>query len=214
MDLYLFDFDKTLYAYDSSKRLPAQARLGSVSQYHLAKTWWAAGFEREAESGRWPTASEYLDEFARVTGARLTLDQWIEARRAASTPLPGMIDQLRHAATLGTVSLLSNNPSPFGEALPIMAPDVADVLGDNVLVSYRLGVRKPSPEIYRLALDAYGADARDTFFVDDSLSNVEAAASIGITTHHFTGDRDNAVSLTQAIAAVGEAIDRFSSRTS
>ena len=49
--LFLFDFDKTLYAYDFRKRLPRLAELSGVSQYDLAKHWWAAGREEAAESG-------------------------------------------------------------------------------------------------------------------------------------------------------------------
>lgn len=36
MDLYLFDLDKTLYAYDFRRRLPALAWLAGVSQYRRA----------------------------------------------------------------------------------------------------------------------------------------------------------------------------------
>ena len=186
MDLYLFDFDKTLYAYDFRKRLPELARLGGVSQYHLASTWWAAGCERRAEAGAWPTADEYLAQFARVTGAELTLEQWADARRLAMTRIDGSVAALRRASTLGTVSLLSNNPSVFAAALPLLAPDVVDILGENLLVSAALGVRKPDPEIYRLALQRYGVAPEDTFFADDSAANVEGAASVGIHAHLFT----------------------------
>ena len=186
MDLYLFDFDKTLYAYDFRKRLPALARLGGVSQYHLASTWWAAGCERRAEAGAWPTADEYLAAFARVTGADLTLEQWADARKLAMTRIDGSVAALERAATLGTVSLLSNNPSAFAAALPMLAPDVAGVLGENRLVSAELGVRKPDPQIFRLALERFGASAENTFFADDSAANVEGAASVGIHAHLFT----------------------------
>ncbi|MFZ2963919.1 MAG: hypothetical protein WA006_04455 [Rhodoglobus sp.] len=43
MDRYLSDLDKTLYAYDFRRRLPAPARLAGVSQYRLARRWWADG---------------------------------------------------------------------------------------------------------------------------------------------------------------------------
>jgi len=93
---------------------------------------------------------------------------------------------LERAATLGTVSLLSNNPSAFAAALPMLAPDVAGVLGENRLVSAELGVRKPDPQIFRLALERFGASAENTFFADDSAANVEGAASVGIHAHLFT----------------------------
>ena len=186
MDLYLFDFDKTLYAYDFRKRLPELARLGGVSQYHLASTWWAAGYERRAESGEWPTADEYLAEFARVTGATLTLEQWADARSLAMTRIDGSVAAVRRAASLGTASLLSNNPSVFAAALPRIAADVASILQSNVLVSAGLGVRKPDPRIFQLAMERYGSDPEHTFFVDDSAENVEGAAELGIWTHLFT----------------------------
>jgi len=186
VDLYLFDFDKTLYAYDFRKRLPELARLGGVSQYHLASTWWAAGYERRAESGEWPTADEYLAEFARVTGATLTLEQWADARSLAMTRIDGSVAAVRRAASLGTASLLSNNPSVFAAALPRIAADVASILQSNVLVSAGLGVRKPDPRIFQLAMERYGSDPEHTFFVDDSAENVEGAAELGIWTHLFT----------------------------
>ena len=186
MDLYLFDFDKTLYAYDFRKRLPELARLGGVSQYHLASSWWAAGFERRAESGEWPTADAYLAEFGRVTGAWLTLEQWADARSLAMTRIDGSVAALRRAAALGTVSLLSNNPAPFAEALPRLAPDVCEILGGNRLVSAQLGVRKPDRRVYELALARYGVSPADAFMADDSAANVAGAREAGIHAHHFT----------------------------
>jgi len=187
VDLYLFDFDKTLYAYDFRHRLPEFARLGGVSQYRLASSWWAAGYERRAESGEWPDAEAYLDEFARVTGARrFSLDEWADARRLAMTRIDGSVAALARAAALGTVSLMSNNPAPFAAALPRLAPDVCAIVGDNRLISCELGVRKPDTLAFERALDRYGARAADTFFTDDSLENVLGARAVGIHAHHFT----------------------------
>ncbi|MBK4347488.1 HAD-IA family hydrolase [Lacisediminihabitans changchengi] len=207
MDLYLFDFDKTLYAYDFRKRLPELSVITGASQYHLAKTWWAGGYERRAESGEWPTPDEYFAEFERVTGAALTLRDYQESRKLASIPIPQSVAALAHAATLGTVSVLSNNPSPFAVSLPVLAPDVFAVVGGNVLVSSELGVRKPKPEAYRLALEHYGARAEDAFFADDSLENVEGARELGITGHHLT----YVDGVPQTDALLG-AIERFSQR--
>ncbi len=197
MDLYLFDFDKTLYAYDFLKRLPALSRMSGVSQYDLASRWWAAGYEARAEAGEFGDSASYLDEFAAVTGARLTLTQWQDARLEAMSVIPGSVAALRRAATLGTVSLFSNNPSIFAESLPRIAPDVTEILAGNVAVSSMLGVRKPSAESFRRVLDRYGARPADTFFADDNAGNVAGAAAHGIVAHHFT----TAASLDAALTA-------------
>lgn len=207
MDLYLFDFDKTLYAYDMMRRLPALSRITGASQYHLAKHWWADGYEARAESGAWRTAAEYLEKFADVTGYTLSLQQWCDARQEASTAIPGSVAALRRASTLGTVSLFSNNPSPFVAALDTLAPDVAEIVGDNRLVSCDLGVRKPDPAASMRALAHFDADAENTLFIDDSRENVEAAASIGMHVHHFLTIRG-----VPQVDALNDAIDRFSRR--
>ena len=207
MDLYFFDFDKTLYAYNFLKRLPALSRITGASQYHLAKSWWADGYEARAEAGAWRTAAEYLDKFAQVTGYTLSIDQWCEARQEASTPIAGSVDALRRCAALGTVSLFSNNPSPFAQELPRLAPDVVEIIGENRVVSCDLGVRKPDPEASWRALDLYGAKAEDTLFVDDSRENVESAASLGMHVHHFL-----TIDGVPQVDAVNVAIDRFAGR--
>ena len=179
--LFLFDFDKTLYAYDFRKRLPRLAELTGVSQYALAKNWWEAGHEAAAEAGEYHSSEEYLAAFNEVTGGRLTVDGWLEARRAAMTPIPGSIAALHRAAELGTVSLLSNNPIIFRDSLPELAPEVARVLGENDLVSAVLGARKPEARIYTRALGRFGIAPEDTFFIDDSAENVRGAEAVGIT---------------------------------
>jgi putative hydrolase of the HAD superfamily len=214
VDLFFFDFDRTLYAYDSSRRLPAQSRLTGVSQYDLAKRWWVAGYETRAETGEWPTSAEYLAKFTEITGAKLTLDEWAAARHEASSPNPGVVETLRRVADLGTVSLLSNNPAPFVDTLPQLAPDVSEILHGNVLVSCALGVRKPAADAFGRALEHYGARAADAFFVDDSAENVAGAAALGITTHHFTGFAAGkpADSTSPAVIALNAAVDRFIAR--
>lgn len=206
-DLYIFDFDKTLYAYNFRLRLPTLSLITGVSEYHLAKTWWASGCESRAEAGEWPTSAEYLEQFALVTGAALSLENWREARALASTPIAASVDALARTATLGTAALLSNNPAPFGESLALLAPDVAAIVGDNRLVSYQLGLRKPDPAIYTLAVAKLGGRPENTFFADDSAANVAGAASIGIHSHQLT--YIDGVPQTDALNA---AIDSFASR--
>ena len=202
MDLYLFDFDKTLYGYDFLHRLPALSRASGVSQYALASRWWAAGFEARAEAGEWPDADSYLAQFCAVTGAHITLAEWQDARLAAMTRWEGSVAALRRCAELGTVSLLSNNPSIFAASLDRIAPDVAEILGPNRLISCELGVRKPDPAIYERALARFGADASSTFFADDNAANVAGAAAVGITAHRFT-----------TAELLDEAITAFAGRT-
>lgn len=58
---------------------------------------------------------------------------------------------------------------------------------DGLIVSGTERLVKPDPNIYRLLLNRYGLDAKDCFFIDDSVANVESARAVGMTAHHFAG---------------------------
>ena len=56
-------------------------------------------------------------------------------------------------------------------------------LFDSAVLSFELGVAKPDPRIYRLALTRAGAKAERCLFVDDIPENVRAARSLGLGTY-------------------------------
>ncbi len=51
-----------------------------------------------------------------------------------------------------------------------------------------VGMRKPEPEIYRLAVDVVNLDPSECLFVDDRAINVERASAEGIDAVRFGGD--------------------------
>lgn len=55
-----------------------------------------------------------------------------------------------------------------------------DELFDAVVISGEVGLRKPEPEIFTLALRRIGLPARECVFVDDLPHNVEAATRLGM----------------------------------
>ena len=55
-----------------------------------------------------------------------------------------------------------------------------DELFDDVVDSHEVGVRKPNPAIYQLALARLGAEAGRTAFLDDVATNVSAAEGVGM----------------------------------
>jgi glucose-1-phosphatase len=207
MDVYFFDCDDTLYAYDFRQRLPMLAKLTGLSEYHLASTWWADGYEHAAESGEFTSSEEYLAAFSEVTGAHLTLEQWQIARKSAMTPIPGSIAAMKRASELGTVSLLSNNPIPFKDSLPLLTPEIWTTLRGNDLVSAVLGARKPERRIYTRALGRFGVQPADAILFDDSAANVDGAIKAGM--HAFQLTRTNGIF---DIDGLNAAIDAFANR--
>ena len=56
---------------------------------------------------------------------------------------------------------------------------------DLLVFSGEVGVQKPDPEIYRLALGRLGVTPQEAVFVDDMPANVEGARAIGMTAIQF-----------------------------
>ena len=71
---------------------------------------------------------------------------------------------------------------------------IADAF-DPLIVSAEIGVAKPDPRIYQIALERLGVDASEAVFVDDFESNVAGARWVGMQAVQFS-------STPQAMAAV------------
>ena len=94
------------------------------------------------------------------------------------TPLADSVDLLRrlHARGHG-LFFLSNMPLSYAAVLESRN----DFLGlfRNGLFSSRVGLVKPEPALYELAITTFGVDPCETIFIDDVRHNLDAAASFG-----------------------------------
>lgn len=92
-----------------------------------------------------------------------------------ATPLVDMTREL-HARGV-TQAILTNNIAEFKGKWERLVP--IEVFG-AVIDSHEVGVRKPNPKIYELALDALGITASEAVFVDDLEANVAGAIAVGL----------------------------------
>ena len=74
-----------------------------------------------------------------------------------------------------------------------------DGLFDGMVVSCRIRMVKPEPEIYDYLLETHALAASDTVFIDDTELNVVAAASRGIRAIRF----ENVGQCRRALAELG-----------
>lgn len=113
---------------------------------------------------------------------RAAWDRWIET-------IPGPVDHslelLRELRDAGYRQVGVTNFS--AETFPkIRGYEHLDLL-DHVVVSGQVGLMKPDPAIFALALEHAGVEADRAVFVDDSMPNVEGARRVGIHAIHFVG---------------------------
>ncbi|MCB0990783.1 MAG: HAD family phosphatase [Acidimicrobiales bacterium] len=101
-----------------------------------------------------------------------------------------MIHKVRDLAAAGhKTAILTNNVREWGSWREVIPVDWFDVVID----SSEVGLRKPDPAIWHLALERLGTPAHRSIFLDDHPSNVEAAVDLGIAGLTVSADIDLAI---------------------
>jgi len=91
-----------------------------------------------------------------------------------------VVDTVRALRTIGVrQSIITNNAKEFADGWRKLIP--VDELFDDIVDSSAVGMRKPNPAIFELALERLGVrDASHAVFLDDFGPNVEAARALGM----------------------------------
>jgi len=111
-------------------------------------------------------------------------------------PMLAICRRIREAGM--KTSLLTNNVAEGSSSWRVVLP--LDDLFDDVVDSSEVGMRKPNPDIFHLALERLGGIAPDrAVFLDDAPGNIEGAHSAGL--HTILVD-DTAVAAQQLEALV------------
>lgn len=116
----------------------------------------------------------------------------------ASEPMVELVKELRAASI--RLGVLTNNVLEFRDNWRSMMP--FDEWFDDIVDSHEVGLRKPNPAIYQLALARLGADAGRTAFLDDVATNVSAAESVGIRGVLVDEDPTEAIATTRRLAGL------------
>ena len=110
-----------------------------------------------------------------------------------------MVDRAQRIVAHGyRTALVTNNAHEFREAWRKLVP--ADELFQVIVDSSEVGMRKPDPRIFELALARLGGIAPErALFLDDAASNVAAAERLGIRSVLVRSDLSDALSALDAL---------------
>lgn len=101
-------------------------------------------------------------------------------------PVPGMAELLRACKEAGLQLYLLSNASRRQPDYWSRVPGSS--LFDGGIVSAFYRCVKPSPDIYRIALEKFRLTPEECLFVDDVPANIQGAQAVGIPGFQFTGD--------------------------
>ncbi len=191
-DAVLFDFSGVLAA------SPAPLMIGRMREHGLTPAEFvpiALGALTEDTDHPWHRAERgELDRAGMIAAAEplwrsAGLDSFPMPPTAAEMievlqPVPEMVAVARDARAAGYRTAIVSNMLPDWSAWRTIVD--ADGLVDVVIDSADVGLRKPNPAIYELALERLGVPADRALYLDDFEWNLGAAADLGIETIHVT----------------------------
>jgi 2-haloacid dehalogenase len=112
--------------------------------------------------------------------------RWLET---IAGPIPQSVEVLQALVTRGVPVYAITNFS--AEKWPVAQANFDFLrLFSGVVVSGEERIVKPASEIYHCLLSRFNLDAGSCVFIDDSISNVAGARSVGMTTVHFEPQTD------------------------
>jgi putative hydrolase of the HAD superfamily len=129
---------------------------------------------------------EYLDRAVFYRSRPFDRDAFVRFMYAQSQPDESVLGLVRELASMKTYRLAAiNNESRELNRYRIDTFGLAAVF-QAFFSSCYVGVSKPDPRIYAIALDVMQADPGASLFVDDREENVAAARAAGIRSIHMT----------------------------
>lgn len=125
------------------------------------------------------TLDRYLERTVFYRSRDFTSGEFFAAMKGQSAPLPGALELLAELAGTGVMLATLNNESRELNEHRIAAFGLRRYFS-MFLSSCYLGVKKPEPEIYRMAFQITQADPAGSLFVDDRSLNLECALDAGL----------------------------------
>ncbi|MBB6146377.1 putative hydrolase of the HAD superfamily [Silvibacterium bohemicum] len=142
------------------------------------------------------TVEEYLQRTVFFEPRDFTPSEFVAAMKAESLLLPdSAMGILENIATSAEVDLgMLNNEARELNDYRIEEFGLRGYF-DFFFSSCYVGLRKPSPQIYSLALDVLQCEPNEVIFIDDRSGNAEVAASLGIHAIQYEGSEKLAETL-------------------
>jgi len=180
----IFDFGNVISSFDVGKFLGRLHDWSGVEVGILRERIYGSGLHSRYESGD-ISSERFYREISRLTGARVSAEEFAEGFTDIFTPLEsthGLIRALKGKYRLG---LLSNTNEWHFERHIRNTPVFP--LFDAITLSFEIGALKPDPRIYLDALRKISLPPEACAYIDDIPEYVDGAAGVGIRGIRYTG---------------------------
>lgn len=183
----LIDFGGVLINLDRQRCIENFKKLGFTGVENLLNEYHQQDFFLQHEKGL-ITSAEFRDQIRDKMGKIVTDRQIDTAWNSFLVDIPTYkLDLLLKLREKYVVYLLSNTNDIHWKwacehAFPYRGFRVEDYF-EKMYLSFEMKQIKPEPEMFRTVLADANIDPRETFFIDDSQANCQAARELGISTY-------------------------------
>jgi putative hydrolase of the HAD superfamily len=179
----IFDLGNVIVPFDTKRGYEALATVNGLPPEEIKRRIAATNVVEPFEVGK-IKPEEFVRTICEALALEVSHERFCELWSSIFLPEPllpeRLIAQLRGKYKLLVLS--NTNAIHFAmirSRYPIMR------LFDDYVLSYEVGAMKPSPEIYRAAIQRSGCAPEEIFFTDDLEVNVEAARRHGLVAVRF-----------------------------
>jgi putative hydrolase of the HAD superfamily len=172
------DFKKTELAF-------AEHGIGNFNEYYTLQT--TVPLFENLETGK-IKPDIFYGEFRKLVKTQLTNAEIMNAWNALLLDFPAeRIEWLKEVSKRYNIYLLSNtNQIHYDSFINTFKKQIGDYDFNKLFIkayySHKIGLRKPSKEIFEIVLKNENLNAHETLFIDDSSANIEAAKTVGLQT--------------------------------
>jgi len=179
----IFDLGGVLVPLDYAAATAALQKVSPLTAEEIGKRIMNSGLVEPFETGKL-TPEEFYRRLSDVLGLKVSYEEFVNLWSAlfpARTLIPDeFLAQMHQRYRL--VLLSNTNPIHF-EYIRRNYTVLSHF--DAFVLSYRVGVMKPAPEIFQAAISAAGCAPAECFYTDDDQRNVEAARLLGLDAERF-----------------------------
>jgi putative hydrolase of the HAD superfamily len=194
--LVIFDLGGVLVRLDSSRMLKQLSQETGKSEEQLKQIVTDPALLEPFELGR-VGPQHFFEQFSRRLNLSWSFDEFVTAWNSILSENPETTWLLHRLRERYTLAVLSNTDTLHDEYVRRSFPIFSHIR--HWIVSYQVGLRKPEPQIYELALRRANVPPHAAVYVDDTEEFVMAARRLGLTAVHFT----DGLKLEQELHAVG-----------
>ena len=129
------------------------------------------------------TSQEFFQSLKDFFRLQMSFDEFVTLWNDIFTENEAVSEIVRFLKGKVRLGLVSNTNALHFDYIASRFPVVHSF--DRWILSHEVGYKKPAPEIYQKAMEWASVEPKKTLFIDDSITNVEAAIALGIQGLHF-----------------------------